>query len=159
MPVYEVLLKQVDPLLVASIRDSIPIISERGHLYETLSAYLNQQGVPYSQPDLLLLHSRHELHDEGMSVDVEVAIPVPTAPPGNEQIRIRTLPGGFMACTVHTGADLFLGQAYVALYRWMEDNGYRLAGPPRQVHLQHAEHMDQSHYVTEVQFPVEKQER
>src|SRR6266705_2829808 len=38
MPTYEVLLKQVDALLVASIRDRIPIISERGQLYETLSA-------------------------------------------------------------------------------------------------------------------------
>jgi len=159
MPVYEVLLKQVDPLLVASIRDSIPVISEREHLYKTLSAYLDQQGVQCSQPDVLLLHSRHELHDEGMSIDVEVAIPLPTSLPGNDRISIRTLPGGLMACTVHTGDDLFLGQAYVALYRWMKDNGYRLIGSPRLVHLQHAEHMDPSHYVTEMQFPVEKQER
>src|SRR6266567_2343001 len=50
MPAYEVLLKQVDPLLVASIRDRIPIISERGQMYETLSAYLDQQGVQGSQP-------------------------------------------------------------------------------------------------------------
>ena len=158
MPAYEVLLKQVDPLLVASIRDRIPIMSERGQMYETLSAYLDQQGVQRSQPDLLLLHSRHELHDEGMSIDVEVAMPLPTALPGNEQIRIRTLPSTLMACTVHTGVDLSLGQAYMALYRWLKDNGYRLAGSPRHVHLQHAEDMDPSHYVTEVQFPVEKQE-
>src|SRR5258707_9989979 len=150
MPAYEVLLKQVDPLLVASIRDRIPIISERGHLYETLSAYLDQQGVQGSQPDLFLLHSRHELHDEGMSIDVEVAIPLPTSLPGNERISIRTLPGGLMACTVHTGEDLFLGRAYVALYRWMTDNGYRLIGPPRQVHLRRAEGRDPSQYVTEM---------
>jgi len=111
-----------------------------------------------SQPDLLLLHSRHELHDEGMSIDVEVAIPLPTALPGNEQIRIRSLPSGFMACTVHTGDDLSLGQAYVALHRWMKDNGYRLTGTPRQVHLQRGEYMNPSDYVTEVQFPVAKQE-
>jgi effector-binding domain-containing protein len=92
-----------------------------------------------------------------MSIDVEVAMPLPTALPGNEQIRIRTLPGGLMACTVHTGEDLFLGRAYVALHRWMTDNGYRFIGPPRQVHLQHAEDMDPSQYVTEVQFPVEKE--
>jgi DNA-binding transcriptional MerR regulator len=157
MPAYDVILKQVNPLLVASIRDRIPIISERGHLYETLSAYLDQQGIQGSQPDLLLLHSRHRLHDEEMSIDVEVAMPLPTALPGNEQIRIRTLPGGLMACTVHTGEDLFLGRAYVALHRWMTDNGYRFIGPPRQVHLQHAEDMDPSQYVTEVQFPVEKE--
>jgi len=158
MPAYEVLLKQVDPLLVASIRDRIPIITERGHLYQTLSAYLDRQGVQRSQPDMLLLHSRHELHDEEMSIDVEVAIPLPTALPGNEQIRIRTLPGGFMACTIHTGDDLFLGRAYAALYLWMKHNGYRQAGPPRQLHLERAEDMDPGHYVTEVQFPVEKQE-
>ncbi len=157
MPAYEVLLKQVDSLLVASIRDRIPIISERGHLYETLSAYLDQQGVQPSQPDVLLLHSRHELHDEEMSIDVEVAMPLPTALPGNEQIRIQTLPGRLMACTVHTGDDLSLGRAYVALYRWMTDNGYRLDSSPRLVHLQRAEDMDPSHYVTEMQFPVKKQ--
>src|SRR5437879_6303943 len=93
MPAYDVILKQVNPLLIASIRDRIPIISERGHLYETLSAYLDQQSVQSSQPDLLLLHSRHQLHDEEMSIDVEVAMPLPTALPGNEQIRIRRLPG------------------------------------------------------------------
>lgn len=158
MPAYEVLLKQVDSLLVASIRERIPNISERGHLYERLSAYLDQQGVRRSEPDLLLLHSRHELHDDGMSIDMEVAMPLPTALPGNEQIRIRTLPGGLMAHTVHTGDDLSLGRAYLALYRWMEDNGYRLTGSLRLVHLQRAEDMDPSHYVTEVQFPVEKQE-
>jgi DNA-binding transcriptional MerR regulator len=154
MPAYEVLLKQVEPLLVASIRERIPIISERGHLYERLSTYLDEHGVHGSQPDLLLLHSRHELQDEGMSIDVEVAMPLPTALPGNEQVSIRTLPGGLMACTVHTGDDLSLGRAYLALHRWMEDNGYSFAGPPRQVHLQRAEHMDPGHYVTEVQFPV-----
>ncbi len=78
MPAYEVLLKQVDPLLVASIRDRIPDINECGYLYETLSAYLDRQGVQHSQPDMLLLHSRHEWHDEEMSIDIEVAIPLLT---------------------------------------------------------------------------------
>ncbi|HEX6109872.1 MAG TPA: GyrI-like domain-containing protein, partial [Ktedonobacteraceae bacterium] len=158
MPAYEVLLKQVDALLVASIRDRIPNITERKHLYEILSAYLDQQGVQSSQPDMLLLHSRHEWHDEEMSIDVEVAMPLSTALPGNDQIRIRRLPSGSMACTIHTGDDLSIGRAYVALYRWMTDNGYRLNSSPRLVHLQRAEYMDPSLYVTEVQFPVAKQE-
>src|SRR5579872_4188347 len=83
MPAYEVILKQVEPLLVASIRERIPDINERGYLYDTLSAYLDQQGVQRSQPDMLLLYSRHERHDEEISIDVEVAIPLPTALPGN----------------------------------------------------------------------------
>ena len=62
-----------------------------------------------------------------------------------------------MAYTIHTGYDLFLGQAFAALYRWVKDSGYRVIGPPRQVRLRHGEHMDPNQYITEVQFPVEKQ--
>jgi len=107
---------------------------------------------------MLLLHSRYEWHDDGMAIDVETAVPLLTAVPGNEQIGTRTLPGGLMACSVHAGVDLSLGQAYAALYRWVKDNGYQIIGPPRHVQLQHAEDMDPSQYVTEVQFPVKKQE-
>jgi len=74
------------------------------------------------------LHSRSEQHDDGLYIDVETAIPLPTALAGNEQITIQTLPGG-----------------------------YRVIGPPRQVRLRHGEHMDPNQYITEVQFPVEKQ--
>ena len=158
MPAYEVILKQVEPLLVASIRERIPDINERGYLYETLSAYLDQQGVQRSQPDMLLLYSRHERHDEEISIDVEVAIPLPTALPGNEQIHIRTLSGGLMACIVHTGSDLFLGRAYLTLHRWMQDNGYHFINAPRHVHLRRGADMDPNHYVTEVQFPIGKSE-
>ncbi len=86
----------------------------------------------------------------------EKSIPLPTPLEGNEQITIQTLSGGLMAYTIHTGADLFLGQAYAALYRWMKDSGYQVIGPPRLVYLQHGEHLDPNQYLTEVQFPVEK---
>ena len=61
-----------------------------------------------------------------------------------------------MACTIHTGADLFLGQAYAALYRWLKDSGYQVIGPPRQLRLRYGTHIDPTQYVTEVQFPVNK---
>ena len=157
MPAYEVLLKQVDALLVASFREIVPLDGGLGRSYGKIVAYLDQQRVQQTEPALFLLHSRSEQHDDGLYIDVETAIPLPTALAGNEQITIQTLPGGLMAYTIHTGDDLFLGQAYAALYRWMKDSGYRVIGPPRQVRLRHGEHMDPNQYITEVQFPVEKQ--
>ena len=59
--------------------------------------------------------------------------------------------------TLKTGVDLFLGQAYAALYRWMKDNGYQVTGPARQVRLRYGEQMNPTQYVTEVQYPVVKQ--
>jgi effector-binding domain-containing protein len=74
----------------------------------------------------------------------------------NEQVTIRTLPGGLMASTVHTGYRLSIGQAFTALHRWRESNGYRLAGPARTIDLQRAEHMDPDQYAVEIQFAITK---
>ncbi|MDQ2717812.1 MAG: MerR family transcriptional regulator [Chloroflexota bacterium] len=156
MPAYEVLLKQVEPLLVASVRTIIPMGEDLEQPYGTIMAYLEQQRVQQAHPAMRLLYSRYEWHDTGLAIDVETAVPLSSKLPGNEQISTRTLPGGLMACTVYIGADLVIGQAYAALHRWVKDNGYQLIGPPRQVHLQRAEHLDPDQYVTEVQFPIAK---
>ena len=157
MPAYEIVLKQVAPLLVASIRQITPLGEEHGQTYEKIISYLEQQHMQAEQPGMILLHSRHEMHEDGFGIDIETAIPVARTLPGNEQINIRTLPGALTASTVHTGGDLLLGQAYAALYRWLQNNGYRLMAPPRLIYLQRTKSMDPSQYVTEVQFPVEKQ--
>ena len=154
MPAYEVLLKQVDPLLIASIRATIQMGDDLEQPYRTLIAYLDQQHAQYSHPAMRLLYSRYEWHGNNMAIDVEAAVPLLTALPNNE--RIRMLSGGLMACTIHLGGDLFLGQAHGALSRWVKDNGYQIIGLPRYVHLQRAEHIALSQYVTEVQFPVEE---
>ena len=156
MPVYEVILKQVDALLVASLRERTPLQEERGQAYEKIMAYLEQQHVHPEKPDILILHSRHEISDDAIEIDMEIAVPLLERVPANGQISVRILPAALMASTVHTGDDLSLGRAHVALHRWMQDNGYHFAGPPRQVHLQRTKHMEPSQYVTEMQFPVEK---
>lgn len=157
MPTYEVLLKQVDAQLVASYRETIPLHEGFERSYRKIAAYLDQQHIQPEQPAMLLLHSRSEQHDDGLYIDAEVAMPLPTLIQGNEQISVRTLPGGLMASTIHSGADLFLGQAYAALYSWIKDNRYRVIAVPRQLRLRYGEHVDANQYVTEVQFPVEKQ--
>jgi DNA-binding transcriptional MerR regulator len=157
MPAYEVLLKQVDPLLVASVRSIIPMGDDLGQHYGTIVAYLDQQHVQHSHLAILLLHSRYEWYDDRMAIDVETAVLLPTALPGNEQINARTLPGGLMASTVHIGDDLSIGQAYAALYRWVKDNRYQVIDPPRLLRLQRSGYIDPNQYVTEVQLPVKPQ--
>jgi len=159
MPAYEVLLKQVDALLIASVREMVRLDGGLGQSYGKVAAYLEQQGVQPGTPAIFLLHSRSEQRDDGLFIDLETAIPLSTPLSGNEQITIRTLSGGLMACTIHTGVDLFLGQAYAALYRWMKDNDYQITGPAHQIRLKYGKQMDPTQYLTEVQFPIAKQER
>jgi DNA-binding transcriptional MerR regulator len=117
MPTYEVILKQVEPIVVASYREIIPLDGGLERSYKKIAAYLDQQNIQPGSPALHLLYSRSEQHEDGLYIDAEAAIPIPTPLPGNEQIIIRTLPSALMASSIHTGADLFLGLAYAALYR------------------------------------------
>ena len=156
MPAYDVLLKQVEPLLVASIRESISIGDDTAQRQKSIFAYLDQQGGQYSRQVVTLWYSPHKIHDDGIYADIEIAVPLQAPLAGNEQVSVRTLPGGLMACAVHTG-NIYIGRAFAALHQWIENNGYRIVGPPRQVSLQYTEHMDASQAVTEVQFPVEQQ--
>src|SRR5947209_4203532 len=140
MPVYDVLLKQVDPLLVASIRESISIGDDPERWQKNICAYLDKQGGQYARQIVTLWYSPHKIHDDGIYADIEIAVPLQAPLPGNEQISVRTLSGGLMACTVHTG-NIYIGRAFAALHQWVENNGCRIVGPPRQVALQNIEHM------------------
>ncbi len=157
MPNYDIRLKSVDPLLVASIREIIPMGADLERSYSKIVAYLDQQHIQHSLPAMRLFYSHYKWYDNEMGIDIETAIPLSTEIPTNEQVGTRTLPGGLVAYTIHTGSDIALGQAHAALHRWIEENRYRVIDPPRQLHLQRTEHIASNEYVTEVQFPIEKQ--
>jgi effector-binding domain-containing protein len=65
-----------------------------------------------------------------------------------------------MASTIHHGPFVTISEAYQSLMQWIEANGYRIAGPCREVYLQtahaHAGSQTDPNTVTEIQFPVEK---
>ncbi len=51
---------------------------------------------------------------------------------------------------------LWMVGAYNALVSWINANGYHINGPGRELYLQYERGGDQSKYVTELQFPVER---
>lgn len=60
-----------------------------------------------------------------------------------------------MACTVHHGSFATIGGAYAALLAWIEEHGYRPAGPHRELYLRGEDPAEEDR-ITEIQFPVEK---
>jgi AraC family transcriptional regulator len=61
-----------------------------------------------------------------------------------------------MACVVVHGQWNRVVEAYAAILRWIDLNGYRVDGPTREIYLEFGQD-DSSRRVTEVQFPVTKQ--
>ncbi|MGH3146414.1 MAG: GyrI-like domain-containing protein, partial [Rubrobacter sp.] len=150
---YEVVLKRVGAQKAASVRDTLPTYSGVGKLFEDLGDYAEDHGIRPSA--LISVWHDEEYRDEDVSG--EAAFVTEDPGPGNGRVTAGYLPAvESMASTVHHGSFETIGAAYAALLGWIEENGYRVAGPNREVYLRGGAERDNPDYVTEVQFPVEK---
>jgi predicted transcriptional regulator YdeE/DNA-binding transcriptional MerR regulator len=156
-PHYEVLVKPVQPRLVAGIRDTIAGYRDIGILAGELRSYLQGRGVaPSPLSPCLAVYYDAEYLDRG--ADVEVAVPLEDRVRGNARVTVHELPGSAaVASVVHQGRYDRISAAYRALMAWTLTNGYRAGGPNREIYLQGFESgPDLSSYVTELQLPVQQ---
>jgi effector-binding domain-containing protein len=152
MSTPEVALKKVPAQTVASIRTVAPNYAHIGQLFGEAFGYLGQRGITPVGPPMGIYHDE-EFREQ--DVDIEVAVPVAAKVAESERVKQRELPAGEMACAVHTGSYETIGGSYGQLMAWVEANGYRPAGPVREVYLRGPESGgDPSTYVTEIQLPV-----
>ena len=156
MPDYDVVIKQVEPQLVASVRDTLPNYPAVGHLFDEIYGYLARSGV-----DGLAGVGAAIWHDEEYKtsdIDGEAVVSLKQPVAESERVKVYELPGATMASVVHKGAYNAFTRAYEAILRWIEANGYRITGPNREVYLYCTQpvRQDDESYVTEIQFPVEK---
>ena len=154
MSQYEVVLKQVAAQRVAAIRDVLPAYADVSRLFGELFGFLGQSRVAPAGPPCTTYHDpEHRERD----VDAEVAVPIAAALPEHGRVKVKELPGATVASVLHHGDYQSIGPAYGALMQWIGANGYRAAGPGREVYVRGAgPGVDPQTYVTEVQFPVEK---
>jgi len=156
MSKYDVVIKKVEPLKVASLRGIVPTPPEQGSLWRELEGYLAMHRVRPSSPCLSLYHDDEYKERDW---DIEVCEPLNQDLPPGKRIKVQELPGiPCMACVVHKGPFVTIQEAYDALMRWIDSNGYHIIGPGREVYLRAAKGGSQTDpdTVTEIQFPVEK---
>jgi len=59
-----------------------------------------------------------------------------------------------MAATVHRGPYDQVSPAYHAVTSWISENGYEIAGPPRETYLNDPRTVVPEELLTRVEFPV-----
>lgn len=153
---YDVVLKSVEAIKVASIRDTLPNYPCLSQLYGELFTYFHQQGVKVKEEDFCAAI----LHDPGYKesdVDVEAVMGIYTNLPSNDRVKVYELPSvEKMACLLHQGSYQKLMQTYNALVSWIENNGYKIIDSNREVYIIGGPEQDNESYITELQFPVTK---
>jgi DNA-binding transcriptional MerR regulator len=146
---YDVVLKEVEPQLVAGIRSVIPTYGAIGALFDELYAYLGQRGMGG-----LAVGIDHNDEYKERDPDMEATIYLEASVPASGRIRVYTLPGGTVASTIHRGPWQGMSRAYAALAAWMQASGYAPSGPSRELYLHHGATPDA--HVTEIQIPVHR---
>jgi predicted transcriptional regulator YdeE/DNA-binding transcriptional MerR regulator len=161
LPAYDVVLKQTASQRVAGIREVVADIYRVHSLFSRLQGALGAQGTglgvthaPLAAP--LAIYYDADYHER--DIDVEAALPVFRNLRVSDCLVLHELPAvESMACAVHQGIPEGLADASRALLTWVEENGYRVAGPSRDVYLQNPL-LDKpvESPVAEVQLPVQK---
>ena len=162
---YEIVVKSVEPLPVASLRLTIPTVAEVGYYCQTLYGQLYRQlaaaGVAWGEPELTLYHN-----DEYVETDIDMEVATPAdgewvdAPPPVEHLSFRTLPGhDLVAALVFEGQFEEVIGPIQALLRWIGMHRHAPAGPLRELHLSgpaHAAEEGATMPVIELQAPIVK---
>ena len=163
MPAYEVTLKPVDKLTIAAIREVVPALEQMpqrcSEMFDTIARWMQANNLPFG-PSLSIYYNEGFTRDD---IDTECAFIIPDpdaarAAKAEAPIEVRQIEAiPLVASTIAT--DGFykkpggLLPAYNAVAQWIEENGYQIAGPPRELFYGSAERGD---LTAEVQYPVEK---
>ncbi|MFD6157913.1 MerR family transcriptional regulator [Nocardia sp. NPDC060256] len=154
MPVHDVIIKSIPAVRVAELSavaadfepESIgPVI---GPLFEDICRRLEKADVPIIGCAI----AYYDQLEDG-TVLAHAAVPVDLAPSDTHDFTVVDLPAIPQAATlVHRGSMNEVLEPWQALGRWVDENGYRLSGPSREVTLVYTE--DTSGWVTELQEPI-----
>jgi effector-binding domain-containing protein len=164
---YDVILREVEPDLVAAYREVAADDDRIQQMFDTLETYVAgfDQARADRPPFTIYYDDEYREHE----IDAEVAVPLRHPIPEGESIHVRQTPRlAQMACVVHLGEYAAVYQAYNALLGWIEANGFRMTGPIREVYIRYGAdgldlslpqtylETDSNQYVTELQLAVEK---
>jgi effector-binding domain-containing protein len=154
LPDYEVTIKKIKPVKVVSIRKILSAYQIQGELFSAIGAFIGRTHAPCSGPPVTIYYDKEFKETD---VDVEVAFPVWRQVKTEGELKCYELPGYDKAATVvYKGPYDGIGKAYNSLLRWIESNGYNVAGPNRETYHNDPEKTKPEDLVTEIQVPVEK---
>jgi effector-binding domain-containing protein len=154
MPDLNIVIKKIKPQKVLSIRRVIPNYRQMGELFGVIGPYIGQVHAPVKGAPFTIYHDR-EFKDA--DVDVEVAFPLWKEVKTSGEFKCYELEGyDKVATLVYKGPYEGISEPYNALGKWIEANGYQIAGPIREVYMSDPAKTKPADNITEIQMPVVK---
>jgi DNA-binding transcriptional MerR regulator len=160
MPVQEVVLKSIELQHVMSIRTVVAKPEEVATLLGEVCGALIGNGIQPTAPPFTIFHDETF---KPTDMDVEIVVPVAKNVRGEVLLDgdntrrivaydLSAVPNA--ATIIHKGDYESFDKTYAVIGQWIDSNGYRIAGNPREIYLSPPDGAKDA--VTEIQFPVEK---
>lgn len=147
---YTVRLVDTEPISVISCRQTMSI-NDFGRYYGTLYETIAREQLHPSGMVMALYHD--QVFDPEHS-DIELAVAIAEADQAN-----RVIPGALCASTTHYGAYSGLSDAYAAIVKWLEENGYETTDCPYEVYRKNQfDRLPPDKWETDIFFPVRKKD-
>ncbi|MCA9972080.1 MAG: GyrI-like domain-containing protein, partial [Anaerolineales bacterium] len=161
---YEVVVKSVPEVPVASLRQLVPHAGEMGYYCQALTRALYRKltaaAVSWSGPELILYHA-DEYRETDLDVEVCVALPapLPARPPrADADVTFRVLPAyDLVGALIYEGPFAEMTTAVLELVRWSGIHQHVPVGPLREIHLSGPAHPltpTAGDPVVELQYPI-----
>jgi len=160
---YEIVVKPLAELSVASLRVMAPTVTEVGYFCQTLYGRLYQllaeAGIDWQMPEVTFYHNDEYRETD---IDMEVAVAVADAAlwssPLHTALTLHRVPGCERAAALtFEGAFESVTGPIQSLLRWIGMHRHAPAGPLREVHLSgpaHRANADGALPVIELQLPI-----
>lgn len=164
LPAYDIVVKPVAPMWVASKRVLVPRLDQMGEYCDSLHTAVRQwlasrriRPLGFPAPQMLNLYHSTEYVETDVDVEGAVVIAKPESLDAPAGLRIYLLDGCASAVSgIHRGAMEDLPRLALGLLAWAGQNGCEIIGPVRELHLagQEADGAPQLEPVVELQLPV-----
>ena len=154
---YHVLIKELPEVCVASTRTTIPDFDALFNIMPAMGEEMERLGCTCLYPDYCFTIYHDGMYKED-NIDVEICEAVTERKPDSEKVKFKVIPRVEMAaCIMHRGPyDGFPG-AYKKVIRFVEENGYEIAGNPRESYIDGVWNKESSEeWLSEIQFPIRK---
>ena len=154
---YNVIIKELPEVIVASVRKVIPNYDAFNTLYPEMGKQMEAQNLTCLTPEYCFT-IYHDGEYKESDIDVEICEAVTEFGQDTETMKFKQI-GKIetAACVMHKGPYTTLGKAYAAIMNWIEQNGYEIIGLPRESYhdgIWNKENPED--WLTEVQLPVKK---
>lgn len=150
-PKLDASVQTMDSMVVAAVAKTGPYAGV-GQALADLYAWLGKNKVQPAGGPCGVYYTGPEVPQD--SAKWEVCVPVPAGTKGDKDVVVKTMPPAQVAMTLHVGPFVNAGATYEKLAKWIDENGYTVAGPAMVFYLSDPSTTPAESLKMNVAFPV-----